>query len=100
MPTKETLFQLISWGLVASIGGFARFLAGRLEKDAEKLSKGNFCFQLFANVCVSGFSGLMGAMMMSMVTNIEMWHFSAAGIFGFLGVRGLEMLADKINQKL
>lgn len=100
MPTKETLLQLLTWGFVASIGGVARFLAGRLEKEAEKLSKGAFCFQLFANVCVSGFSGLMGAMVMSMVTTIEMWHFSAAGIFGFLGVKGLEMLADKINQRI
>lgn len=99
MSNKEQLTNFIIWGILAGAGGLARFLTSRMEEAALPIAKGRFFFLLAANVLVSGFSGLMGALLMSVVTPEQTWHFVSAGVFGFGGAKALEMLSDKLSQK-
>ena len=97
---KSEIDDVLIWALLASMGGVARFLSMLLNSDSPPISVRRISFMLGANVFVSGFSGLMGALMMSIVTPDANWHFVSAGVFGFLGAKGLEIIADKISKKI
>lgn len=98
---KKEYSDIITWLALAGAGGLARFLASQMDPDAKQLTLKRFLFQALANMLVSGFAGVMGALMMSQIAPeaIILQHASA-GIFGYMGHRSLEAMAEKLNQKL
>lgn len=96
MATKEYLL----WSVLAACGGIAKFLAGRLDIDAPLLTTRRFLFLIAANIFVSGFSGLMGSLMVSLISPDPTFQAVSAGVFGFMGAKGIEMLSEKINNKI
>jgi hypothetical protein len=100
MPFSVETNETETWALLAAAGGVARFLSTRIAPEAEPITKAKFAFLMIANILVSGFSGLMGALVASAMTEDATWHFVSAGVFGFLGAKGIEILSDKLNSKL
>jgi len=87
------------WALLGAIGGFARVAVVLLKLD--KMPPPAKIFWLFvANGLVSGFSGYLGAVAMSAITPNDNLYVVSAGIFGWLGVSGLEFLTSKIKDKM
>lgn len=99
MEIKKEFTDLAIWATIAGMGGAARFLTQRLAADALPLTMGRTIFQLSANCFISGFSGFMGALLMSAFSPEPKWVWAAAGIFGYLGPAGMDILADKISKK-
>lgn len=97
---KKEISDLVTWGLLAGFGGVARFLVGRLEPSATQLTRSKFWFLAMANIFVSAFAGIMGALLMSAITPDPTIQFAAAGVFGFMGQKGLETLSEKLTSKL
>jgi hypothetical protein len=100
MSSREEYIDLIIWASLAGLGGLARFLTERLNPNASELTRKKFIFFMCANMFVSGFSGLMGALIMAQITDVDSVQFASAGIFGFGGARALEMLAEKLNNRI
>ncbi len=92
--------DLVTWAILAGSGGLAKFLSTRLDPNAPILTRGRFIFMAIANICVSGFSGILGALMMSGVAPDTILVPAAAGVFGFAGIRGLEVMLDKLSNKI
>src|SRR3954471_19084954 len=91
--------KIISWGVLASAGGAVKFLAVTLKKG-NFMSARRFLFLLLANVFISGFSGLMGALVFSTFTADHVWQLIASGIGGYLGTSLLDVLALTMTKKL
>lgn len=53
---------------------------------------------LLLNIFISGFSGYMGAIFASTFTPDDKTHVIFAGIFGYLGVTGLDWISEKIKK--
>ncbi len=94
-----TLQKLLIWAFLAGGGGGVKFIAGML-RSPEIVSRRRFVTMLLANVTISGFAGLMGALFMSTLTPDPTWQFIAAGIVGYLGTQGLDMIALGVQRKL
>lgn len=87
------------WAGLGMVGGFVRVIVGLLGSD--KLPPPIKIFWLLiGNGLVSGFSGYMGAVAMSTFTSNDKLHVVAAGMFGWLGVMGLEFLAEKLKNRI
>ncbi len=87
------------WTTLAGMGGIVRFVGQALVKD-EKHTLRSFVLLAGANCFVSGFSGLMGALLVSQMTSNPTLNFIAAGIFGYLGIQGLETITRLFKQKM
>lgn len=96
----EKITDLTVWATLAGAGGLARFLTIRLDPDAQPMAVGNFFFQMLANIFVSGFAGMMGALVMAQITPEGSLQYAAAGVFGFMGVKGLDILSEKMTNKI
>lgn len=96
----EKLTELTIWASLASAGGLARFLTIRLDPSALPMTTGKFIFHMLANIFVSGFAGMMGALVMAQITPEGSLQYAAAGVFGFMGVKGLDVLSDKMTNKI
>jgi hypothetical protein len=91
--------KILSWGLLASAGGAVKFLAAML-RTPEKMSAKRFLFLLGANVCISGFSGLIFALLFSTLSPDRTWQLIAAGIGGYLGTQLLDIIALTMTKKI
>lgn len=100
MEIKKEFTDLAIWATIAGMGGAARFLTQRLAADALPITFGKGVFLFSANCFISGFSGFMGALLMSAVTVEPQWVWAAAGVFGYLGPAGMDILANKISNKI
>lgn len=100
MQVRREIFEIIVFALLAAAGGIAKFLSSRLDATAHPLGLQKFIFLFCANAFVSGFSGTMGALLMEQITHEQTLHHAAAGLFGFMGARGLEILSIKLSNKL
>ena len=99
MPDRLTLSTAAMWAFLAAVGGAVRFLAEFLVK-APVMNARMFIFRLAVNCFISSFSGLVGAMMVTTVTDNQTWHYIAASIFGYLGVQGIEAVVTAMKKKL
>lgn len=86
------------WTSLAAVGGMVRFVAKAMLDDKVH-SPSRFCLFLAGNCFVSGFSGLMGALAASEITSDWTARFFVAGIFGYLGIEGLEIVAKMVKAK-
>lgn len=87
------------WAALGAFGGVVRVIVAMLRRDKFPPPVKVF-WLLFANGLVSGFSGYIGAVGASTVSPNGNLHIIAAGVFGWLGVTGLELLAEKLKSKI
>lgn len=100
MSPKQEISDLAMWAALAGFGGLARFLVSRMESTAPVLTRAKWWGMAFANITISSFSGIMGALVASGISESSAFVAAVAGTFGFMGAKGLEMLADKLSSKL
>lgn len=88
----------LMWILLGSAGGTAKVFGNWLSSENKpKFTK--FLLVIFLNIFISGFTGYLGATVGSMITDIPKWSAIFAGIFGYLGVNGLELLSTWLKVK-
>ena len=93
------IMQLLAWGLLASMGGAVKFISLAL-RNKDQLGIRRFLVLLSANVFVSGFSGLMGALALSKFTGDHTVHLVGAGVFGYGGPQILDILVLSMQRKV
>jgi len=86
------------WALLGIVGGIARVFGTWLNQDP-KPNNGIFFMSVIFNVFISGFTGYLGATLGDLVTQNEQWHIIFAGVFGYMGVNGLEYLSNLVKEK-
>lgn len=96
-PPNNTLFHLfqnseIAWVVLAMVGGVARYLDSYLKgSDVPKWG------MMLAHALVSGFSGYMVAQVALKFQ--PDWALICAGIGGYLGTQGLDLLTEVVRRK-
>lgn len=86
----------ILWALLGGTGGAVKVFFTWSKKLPDDLRPA--LIFLFLNIFISGFSGYMGAIFASTISVDHRMHIIFAGIFGYLGVAGLDYLAEKIKK--
>ena len=86
----------VVWALLGGIGGGVKVFFQWTKKFPNNIKEG--AGTLFLNVFISGFSGYMGAVFSSLASVDDKIHVIFAGIFGYLGVTGLDWIAEKLKQ--
>lgn len=103
MSSRDTLLSVLLWSLMAGLGGVVRFVARTLQNSGQleftRQAILIYALKLFGNAVISGFCGLMGALAVSTLTADTTWHLVAAGVFGYLGIEGLEFLSQTVKRK-
>jgi len=89
MSNRIEIVQAVEWIALACTGGMVRYVSKRLESK-EKFAPLRDLLFILANGLISGFSGLMGALVVSTVTEDHVYHLVAAGVFGYYGTQGIE----------
>lgn len=84
------------WVLLGGIGGGVKVFFQWTKKFPENFKEG--ITVLFLNVFISGFSGYMGALFASLASTEDRIHVIFAGIFGYLGVTGLDWIAERLKK--
>jgi len=92
---KMRQFQLeLIYIAIATVGGVARYLNSYQQT-------GKFVLGMFLASCfVSGFSGYMGALVMSSLDMPLQVVYIAAGIGGFMGEQALKFITDWLVKKI
>ena len=98
MHTINTPPQLL-WALLGTAGGTARVFSTWLTQDPKPTGK-MFAITLILNIFISGFTGYLGAVIGNLITTNDQWHVIFAGVFGYLGVNGLEFLSEIVKNKI
>jgi hypothetical protein len=98
-PDTPLYLKLLSWGVLAGMGGAVKFISASL-KNRDALSPRRFLMLLAANVFISGFSGLMGALVFSTLSPDRTWQLVAAGVGGYMGTLLLDSLALTMSRKM
>src|SRR4051794_30635398 len=91
--------KVFAWAFLAGSGGAVKFVSASL-KSKTSMSPRRFLLLLGANVFISGFSGLMGALLFSTFSTDHVWQLIASGIFGYLGTQGLDVVALAMNKRI
>lgn len=91
--------KLFSWGVLAGMGGAVKFISVSL-RSKDKMTPQRFLLLLAANVFISGFSGLMGALVFSTLSPDRTWQLVAAGVGGYMGTLLLDSLALSMSKKM
>ena len=101
LPLEDTPLyaKMISWGVMAGIGGAVKFVSAAL-KNNQVMSAKRFMTLLTANVFISGFSGLMGSLVFATFSPDHNLQLIAAGVFGYLGTHGLEIIALSMTRRV
>lgn len=90
--------RFLVWAFLAGMGGAVKFVSASL-RESTVMSPRRFLLLLGANVLISGFSGLMGALLLSTITPDHNFHLIAAGMFGYLGTQGLDIIALALRKR-
>ena len=98
-PQALEVGKFLAWGALAGFGGAVKYVAAILRSE-QKVSNRRFLALLSANMFISSFCGLMGAMLVSTFTNEMMWHGLAAGMFGYTGTAGLDWVMIALKKKI
>lgn len=85
------------WTVLGIFGGIARIFGKWSETPPESFRAGAFVLAL--NIFISGFSGFMGATIATQITSNDQLHVIFAGVFGYLGVNGLDYLSNWVKDK-
>jgi len=93
------VIKVSTWALLAFMGGAAKFVATTLASK-EKLTFRRFMVLICGNVFVSGFGGIMGALIFSTISQDPTMQAIAAGVFGYLGTQGLETITTIYKKKI
>lgn len=93
-PRLEAV-KIIEWLLFAGFGGAVRFVGERLKHNDPKW-RGRDFFLLLGNAFISGFSGLLGALVLSRITEDYVYQLVAAGMFGYFGTAGIERISNYV----
>ena len=88
------------WSLLACVGGITRFLATEINATHKKFTPKSFFTMLIANAFISGFTGLMGALVISRLTSDQTLHLVSAGVFGYLGPQGMELVVKYLQNRI
>jgi len=101
LPAAEpsSYLQMVAFGVLAGMGGATKFVSVAL-KSREPMSMRRFGTLLAANVLVSGFSGLIGALWFSTLTPDRTLQLVAAGVFGYAGPQMLDLLVLTMQRKV
>lgn len=91
--------KIVVWGLLAGFGGAVKYVSAVIRAQ-ELVTNRRFMMLLGANMFISSFCGLMGAMLISTVTKEIMWHGLAAGMFGYVGTYSLDMTMMALQKKV
>jgi hypothetical protein len=91
--------QMFLFGLLASMGGATKFITVAL-RSKEPMTMRRFLTLLGANILVSGFSGLIGALWFSTLTPDLTLQFVAAGVLGYAGPQFLDLLVLTMQRKV
>lgn len=83
---------------MAGAGGAAKYISSKI-KEKDQVCSSKFCARLFANIFVSGFSGVMFSLFVRTMTDDDIYHILAAGIGGYLGIELLNIVAEIIKSK-
>jgi hypothetical protein len=87
------------WAGLGAIGGAAKVFIQLL--NMEKLpGLGKVLWLFLANSFVSGFSGFLGAVIMTRITSDDNLHVIAAGIAGYMGVAALDLASVWYKSKI
>lgn len=86
------------WLGLGAIGGIVRVFFNYLN-EPEKPTLGKFLVIVAMNMVISGFSGFIGAIFGSLVNENLKFIVLCAGIFGYLGVAGIEVMAKTLKGK-
>lgn len=86
----------VLWALLGGTGGAVKVFFTWTKKLPENWKQA--AIFLFLNIFISGFSGFMGAIFASTFTVDDKMHVIFAGIFGYLGVTGLDWIGEKIKK--
>jgi hypothetical protein len=87
------------WTFLGALGGGTKVFVQLLSMN--KLpSKTHILWLLMANAFVSGFSGFMGAVIISQITPKDDLHIISAGISGYLGVAALDLFSEWFKKKI
>ncbi len=87
------------WTALGAVGGVVKVILDLLDRQQLPTPWGIF-WLLMANAFVSGFSGFMGAVVMSGITANDNYHVVAAGVAGYMGVRALELLSSWYKERV
>lgn len=89
----------IIWALLGAIGGIVKVLA-MLLTTSPLPSRKTIMWLVLANAFISGFSGFLGAVVVSTLTTNSDLHVVAAGICGYLGVAALDIISNWLKQRI
>src|SRR4051794_33031002 len=92
VPETPLYLKLLTFGTLAGMGGAVKFISVAL-RTKDVMSPQRFLLLLGANVFISGFSGLMGALVFSSLSTDLTAQMVAAGVGGYLGTQLLDVLA-------
>lgn len=95
---KLDAIKIIEWLLFAGFGGAVRFVGERMKQQDPRF-KGKDVVLMLGNAFISGFSGVLGALVISRVTEDYVYHLAAAGMFGYFGTAGIERLSNYVFNK-
>jgi LydA holin phage, holin superfamily III len=93
------VFKFFLFAVLAGCGGAVKFISASLRTNTT-MSPRRFLFLLGANVFISGFSGLMGALIFSTISPDRNWQLIAAGVFGYLGTTGLDVISLALSKRM
>jgi hypothetical protein len=91
--------KYVVWALLAGAGGAVKFVSASLRNNAAMSSR-RFMILLGANMLISGFAGLIGALLFSVISPEPALGAIAAGIFGYMGTQGLDIIALTMSKKI
>ena len=96
MNERITPITIFLWAVVAGAGGMVRYVATSLETTTTLNLTGRMVFiyvvRLTGTGLVSGFTGLLFAILVSRFTGDINLQFVAAGVTGYSGPKTLDML--------
>lgn len=96
--TKLEVLRILEWLVLAGVGGAVRFVGERMKTSDPKFGSKDLLL-LIGNAFISGFSGLLGALLISTLTEDQVYHLIASGVFGYFGTAGIERIGNYVMNK-
>lgn len=91
--------NFVFWMVLAGFGGAVKYISGVIRSN-ESVSNRRFLLLLAANIFISSFCGMMGLLLVSTFTESLAWYGIAAGMFGYIGTQGLDIVLLALKKKI